>query len=337
MKMYSNPIKVIEVKQKIGTFYLAKIKPSILKIIANKSLSRYKNSEGIQRDPNPEKIVEIKDYIRNDPLSTFPNTIIVSLRDDLDADNPSYKFDNNGDLLLLLDSGVANVIDGQHRLAAFDNEDEDFDLPVSIFLDLSIGEQAKIFAIINSTQTKVSLDLVYEDFFQSSSRSLEKVSFYIVKNLNEDVSSPWFGKIKTLSDRKDRDLAQGSMAKFIHKKLLSPNSVFSGLYNTERDKDMYVMLKNYFSAIKEIFPVEWKNDGNRYILTKTTGFVGFMMFFIDIISVSKKDELTSDFFKSKILPSKELLGNLTNDNYPSGAIGQRKLRNNLNGNFNKTN
>ncbi|KKP88320.1 hypothetical protein A2456_03335 [Candidatus Nomurabacteria bacterium RIFOXYC2_FULL_36_19] len=323
---YSEPIKVIEVRQKKVVFYLAKMKPSVLKLVANKSLSRYQNEDGLQREQNQEKIKDIEKYLSTDLMATFPNTIIVSLRDDLNTEKPLYKFDNNGDLLLSLDTEVANVIDGQHRLAAFNDKEDDFELPVSIFLDLSLGEQAKIFSIINSTQTKVSLDLVYENFFQSSIRSQEKVSFFIVKNLNDDTNSPWFKKIKTLSERKGRDMAQGSMAKFIHKNLLDEGKVFYNLYVSERDKDIYSIINNYFLAIKSIFPNEWKNENNDYILTKTTGFVGFMMFFIDILTTSGNQEFTQSFFESKILPAKIAIGKLDSKNYNSGAVGQGKLR-----------
>lgn len=327
---YSEPLKVIEVRQKNAVFYLAKIKPSVLKLISNKSLSRYQNSNGIQREPNPEKIVDIKNYILGDPLATFPNTIIISLRDDLSAESPLYKFNEEGDLLLSLDPEVANVIDGQHRLAALKDSEDDFELPVSIFLDLSIGEQAKLFAIINSTQTKVPLDLVYEDFFQSAERSPEKISFYIVKNLNEDEKSPWFSKIKTLSERKGRNLAQGSMAKYIHKNLLNPGKPLSHMYTLEREKDIYEILKNYFTAIKDTFPEEWEDLSGKYILTKTTGFVGFMLFFGDILKNSKNEKLTKEFFAKKISLSKEKIGGLTSADYPSGAVGQGRIRNLLN-------
>ncbi len=322
---YSEPIKVIEVRQKKVVFYLAKIKPSILRLVANKSLSRYKNAEGLQRDPNPEKINDIKNYLSSDALATFPNTIIISLRDDLNTEEPLYRFNDDGDLVLSLDPEVANIIDGQHRLSAFTDGDDDFELPVSIFLDLSLGEQAKLFAIINSTQTKVPLDLVYEDFFQSVARSPEKVSFYIVKNLNEDIDSPWFGKIKTLSERRGRDLAQGSMAKFIHKNLLSSGKIFNSMYTAERDKDMYEILKNYFSAMRNVFPSEWENINNEYILTKTTGFIGFMKFFVELLKTSKKDELTRSFFENIIFRARMEIGELTSKNYVSGAVGQAKL------------
>jgi len=325
---YSTPLKVIEVQQKIGKFYLAKMKPSLLQLIANKSLSRYQNVKGIQRDPNPEKINDIQNYISTDPFAAFPNTIIISLRDDLDQENPLYKFDDNDDLLIALDPEVANIIDGQHRLAAFVGSDDSFELPVSIFLDLSLGEQAKLFAIINSTQTKVPLDLVYEDFFQSKIRTEEKASFYIVKKLNEDPDSAWYEKIKTLTERKGRDLAQGSMAKYIHKNLLSDGKILRPLYLAERDNDVYSILNNFFSAIKNTFPEEWENNIDRKsILKKTTGFNAFMKYFIWLLKNmdKKEDELTTEFFSNKLNKAKVNLKSLTNDEYASGAVGQNLL------------
>lgn len=83
---------------------------------------------------------------------------------------------------------------------------------MSIFLDISLGEQAKIFAKINSTQKKVDLSLVYDLFGMTEDRNPEKVAYYIVQHLNTEENSSWKGKIKTLAD-KNGDLAQGSYGK----------------------------------------------------------------------------------------------------------------------------
>ena len=322
-------IPVVRVHQKIGDFFLAKMTPKDLHTIANRNLSRLKDIEaGIQRDIQTQKVKEIKEYLAL-PDATLPNSIILAIQNNpADETNPSYVLEENTNTLRIkLEADTANILDGQHRLAGFDSEEKEFELPVSIFLDLSLGEQAKIFAKINSTQKKVSLDLVYDLFGITEERSAEKVAFYIVRHLNSEKDSAWYERIRTLSDRTG-DLAQGSMAKFFHKELIEKNKIFKELYSQGRDTDMKNILFNYFNAVREVFPVAWENKEKKYILTKTTGFNGLMSFFITLIEIGAQKEvpLSKEFFRSYLIRSEGAFEEFTSDNFASGASGQKKIR-----------
>lgn len=328
---YSDILKTIKIKQSIGSFYLTKMTPALLKTIANENLSIYKDkANGIQREQDEKKVTEIKRYLQEDKYASLPNTIILAIRDDLDTENPLFKLDDDNNLSLALEKGIANIIDGQHRLAGFDDSDISFELPVAVFINLPLGEQAKLFAKINSTQTKVNLDIVYENFFKSDQRSREKTSFFIVKTLSEREGSPWKGKIKTLSDRAG-DLAQGSMSKYIDKQLLSPKKPLAELYENGKDQQIFDLLFAYFVAMRTVFPVAWENDShNEYILTKTTGFVGFMSYLSDVLKKHKTSllDLDTDFFVSQFEKVKTDFDNkdFLNENYPAGAVGQNRIR-----------
>ncbi|MEI6378143.1 MAG: DGQHR domain-containing protein [Candidatus Falkowbacteria bacterium] len=326
--MKYHKIKIIKINQNIGSFFVGKLTPKILHLIANKKLARVKDPIfGIQREIKDSKILEIKDYLkRND--ATLPNTIIIAIQSDPSDEDPVYKIDNEScNLSLLLKEGIANILDGQHRLMGFGIENDEFELPVSIYLDLSLEEQAKIFAKINSTQTKVDLNLVYDLYGITKERTTEKVAFHIVKHLAVENESAWKDKIKTLTD-KSGDLAQGSMAKYFHKQLLEKDKIFIKLYESERDTDIKNIISNYFNAIKNVFPVEWENKDNLYILTKTTGFNGFMNFFITLVHLAdfNKYELSVDYFKEYILKVKGQFEQLTSENYESGGRGQNKIK-----------
>ena len=322
-------VPVIRVQQKIGSFFLGKLTPKVLHVIANRNLARQKNAEsGIQRELQEQKLSEIRGYLKTKD-ATFPNSIIIAIQNNpLELERPYYIFDEERNTLKILYSAdVANVLDGQHRLNGFDQNDDTFELPVSIFLDISLGEQAKIFAKINSTQKKVDLSLVYELFGITEGRSYEKVAFFIVQHLNSDEGSAWKGKIKTLAD-KTGDIAQGAMAKFYHKELFEKNTVFRKLYDEERDTDIKNILMNYFNAIAETFPEQWRNSERKYILTKTTGFNGFMLFLISIVRIAstQKNPLSKEYFMEYLHKVKKDFQEFTSENYPSGAIGQNKIR-----------
>lgn len=322
-------IRIIEVTQNIGSFFIGKMTPKDLHRIANRNLSRLKNFEdGIQRDLQAKKLSEIKSYLHTEK-ATLPNTIIISIQNNIaDEENPGYILNvKEGILKVKIQDDIANILDGQHRLNGFDVNNEKFELPVSIFLDLSLGEQAEIFARINSTQKKVSNDLIYDLYGITDEKSYEKSAFYIVKHLNEEHESAWFKKIKTLSD-KSGDIAQGSMAKYVHKELLEKNPIFNKLYEDNRDTDIKNILSNYFNAIRINFPNEWKNEDGKFILTKTTGFNGFMNFFISLVKLAagRKQELSVDYFSSYIAKVRSNFLELISDNYPSGNVGQNMVR-----------
>lgn len=328
---YSPKLKTIKINQKIGAFYLTKMTPSLLNKIKNVNLSVFRDEvNGIQRDEDKNKIKEISRYLKNDEFASFPNSIIIALRDDLNVEAPLFKFDAEDNLSIALEPDIANIIDGQHRLAGFTENENNFELPVAVFINLPLGEQAKLFAKINSTQTKVSLDIVYENFFKSKQRSREKTSFFIVKTLNEKIGSPWEGKIKTLSDRAG-DLAQGSMAKYIDKYLLDTNRPLHSLFEAKEDQLIFDLIYNYFTAVNLVFPEAWENSSSNYILTKTTGFNGLMAFFVILLKQKELPlrEMSIDYFFGKLVKSRENfqeIGEFTNAFYPSGAVGQNLIR-----------
>lgn len=330
-------LKYIKVNQSIGSFFLCKLAPKHLRHISNDNLSRYNDSEnGIQRNISASRKKEIHQYIYNDEEATFPNTIIIAVNNLPGDSKASYILDEETcTIKILYEDGVANILDGQHRLSGFDVDDEKFELPVSVFLDIPLNIQATIFAKINSTHTRVSLDLVYELFGISEVRKTEKSAYSLVKELSINDDSPWKNKIKTLTERSG-DMAQGSFAKYIDKELLSNGKILNNLYLQERDSDILQILINYFNAIKDTFPKEWNNVENKFILTKTTGFVGFMIFFKDLLKLSqlKNIDFTYEYCKSKIEKTKSNFLEFTSENYESGAKGQNKIRDILRANLN---
>ena len=54
------------------------------------------------------------------------------------------------------------VIDGQHRLWAFDSADEDFELPVVAFHGLDISWQAYLFWTINIKPKRINPSLAFD-------------------------------------------------------------------------------------------------------------------------------------------------------------------------------
>jgi DGQHR domain-containing protein len=216
MDKFTIDLPSILIKQPIGDFYCSKIKASVLKDIAASDIREMKSSVdeylGIQREINSDRVKRIGAYISNLD-ATFPNAIILSV------DENNYKWDKKSNTLTLEcelkhKNSLVKILDGQHRLAGFDDKNftyldengkkKDFELLIVVFAGADIATQANIFATVNLAQTKVNKSLVYDLESYAISRSPEKTCHDISIILNSDASSnnetqgPFYRRIKRL-------------------------------------------------------------------------------------------------------------------------------------------
>jgi DGQHR domain-containing protein len=223
-------LKALQVNQPIGDFYIGVIDAVDLVAIS------YSDVRTMKRELKKGREKDIREYISTLD-ATFPNSIIVAIK----GKYVTYK---DGYMTLTFDdfekSRIAKVLDGQHRLAGFDDENtkyEDvygderpFQLLVTIFVEADISTQAKVFAMVNQNQTKVNPSLVYDLESLSVSRSPDKTAHQIAVLLNKTEGSPFFRRIKRLGVKSidsNGDAIQGEMlaqAAFVSNivKLISP-------------------------------------------------------------------------------------------------------------------
>lgn len=232
--MTSNKInlKLFQVSQNQNVFYIGKMKAKdLLKISTlhwrdsgeskeNKYIHEVKeklnvltSDTGIQRVLQYNRLKEIADYISGQD-GILPNSIIVSINnkwvDDEINDNfemDGYEISENNDIISLTlspDKIDAFIVDGQHRLASFgftenDKISDDFEIVVTIFINLEIPLQAEIFSIINGKQKPVNKSLLYDlSSFNQDKYNEIKRSHSIVKWLNSNPISPFFNEIRML-------------------------------------------------------------------------------------------------------------------------------------------
>ena len=233
-------LNAIQVIQPIGEFYIGVMDAADLVAISYSDVRNMKREVedylGIQRELKKPREKEIKEYISTLD-ATFPNSIIVAIKG-------KYVAYENGQMVLTFDefekARLAKVLDGQHRLAGFDDsnlnfkdvggEDKAFQLLVTIFVESDISTQAKVFAMVNQNQTKVNPSLVYDLESLSVSRSPDKTAHQIAVLLNKTEGSPFYRRIKRLGVKTidaDGHQVQGEMlaqAAFVSNlvKLISP-------------------------------------------------------------------------------------------------------------------
>jgi DGQHR domain-containing protein len=243
-------LPVIEVNQRIGTFYIASISARDLVQISYADVRRIEARDvekylGIQRPLDEKRIKQIKKYLAS-PDASFPTGIVLSI------DQKCTEFDSNGKLILkpyinefsddesIPLNKIAKILDGQHRIAAFVDDKWNFDealwmdigsnfeFNVNIFIGIDIDEQANIFATVNLAQTKVNRSLVYDLEGLSKTRSPFKTCHQIAVTLDSaDSRSPLYERIKRLGVKtKDREFSEPlTQAAFVESlvKLISPD------------------------------------------------------------------------------------------------------------------
>lgn len=257
-------IKAIKVVQPLGEFYIAKIKAGDLLKISTSSVARYDKDgclKGNQRPLNEKRLKAIANFIMSDEMS-FPTSILVAANIDKDgkiieetSNRWNVKPTEFTDIytIVIPDDISSLIIDGQHRLNAFDYADEnckDIELVCSIFMDLPNPYQAYLFATINGNQKRVDKSLALElfgydvDNEPQNTWSPEKLSVFLTRKLNFSKKSPLYQRIKLaplyseINDVVNKD-----------KWLLSTAAMVEGILslistNPQKDRDMLAMKKN---------------------------------------------------------------------------------------------
>ncbi len=257
-------IPVLEVRQKKVTFYSGVINS---KEFAN-AVTVVPRSEdpkkGIQRILNSQRVKSIAEFVRKENGIIFPNSIILNC-----SKETIYK---NGELIVPDKKDSILLIDGQHRFEGVVKSGVNMPLIVTFFIGLPVKDQAKIFLKINSTQKGINTSLVYDLFHLTrSGENVDMIAVDLVYKLNEENGSPWFGMIKTNDARTKKEATNSASFIAPLKKILKSRD---GIFSNLDFQHQYVILENYFNAIKNLFPDQWGNK--QYILTKGVGVSVFL-------------------------------------------------------------
>ncbi len=381
-----------KVEQPIGTLFLTSIPWNILEEISSTQprmlIERDESGEtyaGIQRHLSTERQDEIIAYLKKN-TATFPSNIIINIsKEEVRIENIKAKMNVNyeenplnksPDLELLNFTSMqieeefefviisfkqdsAQIIDGQHRLSGFKGKDKDnfiFDLPVTIFINQDIYQQAEIFATINGKQTRVTPSLVYDLFGISEKRNPYTVARFIVKALNENQSSPLYESIKILGKANDYYngfVTQSTVTKIIielicgnykqaeedstrmqssekislEPELTKKKAPLRKYFIEEKEEVILKTLINFFNAVKTTFNIEWNKKDS--VLKKTVGFTALLKILPKLIEMGKEQlDLSQSFFETKFEPSRNM--DFSDIQLSSKGVNQLVQRFNLN-------
>lgn len=359
----------LELKQSVGVFYSCVINAQTLLEMCTFDFRQIHDNNGvkeflgIQRPLKTSRVKEIRKYIRTEDGS-FPTSIVISI----DERCASFITDTDGRRKLKLSEyynvetanleipfdAIATIIDGQHRLKAFEGTEIDWDLSVNVFVGIDQGTQAMIFSKVNLAQTKVNKSLVYDLFSLDRGRSPEKTCHEIVVNLNEIEESPFYQSIKRLGSATDgvfgETLSQATIVQGILPLITRDpigdrdigrrsgawpergpqdfkSRIFYPFFQKNEDYKVLAILINYFSAVQEKWPDAWGARGRGAILKRTNGFNALIRFlkdaYLEITGVPKvvsKQEFAKIFAKSQLKDD-----DFNTDNFPPGTSGSAAL------------
>ena len=126
------------------------------------------------------------------------------------------------------------MIDGQHRLFAFDDDDDlDFDLPVVAFVGLDISWQAYLFYTINIKPKKINPSLAFDlypllrtedwlDKAEGHSIYRETRSQELTESLWSHPQSPWHDRINMLGEKGVTGVSQSAWIKSLMETFIRP-------------------------------------------------------------------------------------------------------------------
>ncbi len=368
--MANEPITVdaMRMVQPIGEFFICVMNFHQLRQISfydrRTMENELDNYMGIQRKLNKDRIEKITQFVGTID-ATFPTSVVLAVPEKCTSYNEGEKqisfFEN-------LDTSdgepgvkffeIAKVLDGQHRIEGLSElEEEDiFEIPVTIIVNADMADQAHIFATVNLAQTKVNRSLVYDLLDYSKARSPQKTCHEVVVALNRHPEGPFHKKIKRLGSTtpgvssetltqatfvtslllllskdpvEDRDLLlRGKKLPDLtdDDKMATP---FRELFMAKRDSEIAKNISEYFKTVSNRWPDDWQSTKKGNILPRTNGFHAFMRLF-KLIYLELVEESGSTIFDetdyAKYINKVEIeAGNFTTDAFPPGSSGAKQL------------
>jgi DGQHR domain-containing protein len=275
LKLYSTSLKVSDLKR--PNFYtISKLDPADA-------------GPGYQRLLNDGRAKRLADYLvdgQSEQDAFLPTSIFLATNKDI-----SFEAATNTITFDISEIGPFNVVDGQHRIAGLVLASEknaellDFEIPVNIAVGLDEISQMCHFLIVNTTQRSVDRAIEQQIVARLTKmiglektptmprwirRQVEKGedarALAVANHLNDDPTSPWFGKIRMANDESDgATINQKSFITSIRRHIFSANNPLS---NPVWDGNRPLILLNYWKAIVELLV---DGSGTQTVIFKTNG------------------------------------------------------------------
>jgi DGQHR domain-containing protein len=244
-------------------------------------------NQGYQRHPFSTHFKKISKYaLASDAI--FPGAILISCREK--SSNVLFHDKGGSSGELELQHPPFWIIDGQHRIKGLKHciEEEgdkkwlERELPVVILAHFTKIDEVVQFNTLNSTSKKVSTDLAqqlmllramndkdYRKSLKFGGEDWKIRCLKVIEKLNESEDSPWLGRIKGPNYKSGQvsRVGVGQNSFLVSLKPLYTSGYFESTRNIDHE---YEVLKNYWGALKDVFPYSFKTPEESVII-KTPG------------------------------------------------------------------
>lgn len=253
------------------------------------------NLKGLQRNLSPSHAVAAYEYAAApaDPLwpRAFPE-VVLNVRDEgvvavHEVDGEPGWFWLTFDLARIQRARYVKVsrVDGNHRLehGAGDGKRRaplGIEAPFQLHVGLKPEQEAKLFLDINANQKGLNtshLSWLRSRLTPEEREIKEHLERWIARRLNEDHQSPWYGRIH-MGGSKEGARTQGHVRPVNFKSLENGVKRTLGksqyIHDLTDPKAQYVVIRNFWEAVKRVFAEEWAKDREHLIL-KNIGVMSF--------------------------------------------------------------
>lgn len=342
----------LKITQPIGIFYVGVMRARDVVFVSKADVRKIEDDDigraiGIQRTISESRLKKIKAYVGTLD-ATFPTSIILAV----EPEHANYDSATNR-MTIKREEDIASVIDGQHRLKGLEDYVGEFELNVTIFVDMVTQDKANVFATINLAQTKVNKSLVYDLYDYASNRSPQKTCHEIAKLMNYEEDSPLYRKIKILgvaTGHRSETITQATLVESLME-LISSDPLkdrddlkrkrklkhvegrqalklcFRDFFIDRNDASIAKIVWNYFSAVAKRWEDAWEEKQTGMILNRTSGFRALIKFLRDVyVEIAKAGEVPSQKRFAKVFDGIGIASSsFTSDNYLPGTSGETKL------------
>lgn len=217
-----------------------------------------------QREIKAAKIQEIVGYYEKieEELPLIPTPILLAAKEKLTVEQSRPLVT----LQIPNEPGAFGIIDGQHRMLALkvyieQHPDVTFDVPVVIFSGESVAHMVELFAVINSTQTRVPRSHIYDLTLERPKHLQEPGladAYRVVRYLNEEDESPLRGKVRMTGHGRGGWVAQAPLVDELIALLEDKRTRFHTWLDTPEKKGTF--FRNFFTAVQRALPGPWRFD-----------------------------------------------------------------------------
>lgn len=284
---------------------------------------------GYQRILISDKLKLIADFISGSTNVAFPSTLTAVLSSDCTVVQDTDDDSGIREVVIPQEYAAIDIIDGQHRLFAYAQEtiqeevrESDRLLVTAIKFRTHDSQEinqnaARTFVSINSTHTRVKKALIdmisYDVLGETSTRAIAaKVLLECTKRPNKALSRIFKTSEFTMVNHGEIPpiptvLVVDELSRYLNLKQYRQNEQIVELERTfdcsieELEEASHLVkkgievLERYFSAVRRVFPKDWRNQGSRMMCAKYLGG------FIRLLRSFTEEGLTFDQMEARLM------------------------------------